>query len=155
MFSKLKHFVLPEEDASLKLVFDNVRNYAICGGTLLFSVWLFGQSAKAVSPGMAEFAVGRFTIRLTGQEIYASAIVSAVVTVFLLGLNTIQTWLLLLHPAMARLHLWGTTPQKAPSSVPGRFVRFLIVTAVFAAFSAVATNVALLMLSLATVFVTK
>jgi hypothetical protein len=36
----LKKFALPEEVVSLKMVFDNVRNYAICAGVFALAIWV-------------------------------------------------------------------------------------------------------------------
>jgi hypothetical protein len=36
-------FLLPEKDLSLKLVFDNVRNYAIVGAIFVAAQWSFGR----------------------------------------------------------------------------------------------------------------
>ncbi len=43
-----RRFVLPESQLSLKLVFDNVRNYFITGAFLAMTLWF--QSGKAVPP---------------------------------------------------------------------------------------------------------
>jgi hypothetical protein len=44
----LETFLIPESVISLKLVFDNVRNYLICGAVLSMTLWF--QSGKAVAP---------------------------------------------------------------------------------------------------------
>ena len=44
----LEVFLLPESTLSLKLVFDNIRNYFICGGLLGMVFWF--QSGKATAP---------------------------------------------------------------------------------------------------------
>ncbi len=45
---KFEAFVLPEQILSLKLVFDNVRNYVICGAILGLALWF--RSGKASAP---------------------------------------------------------------------------------------------------------
>lgn len=44
----LENFVLPEKAMSLKLVFDNVRNYVIIGALVGLAIWL--DSSKATVP---------------------------------------------------------------------------------------------------------
>lgn len=44
----VKKFLLPEKDMSLKVVFDNIRNYAIIGGIIFMARWF--QSGKATAP---------------------------------------------------------------------------------------------------------
>jgi hypothetical protein len=44
----IKKFLLPEKELSLKVVFDNIRNYAIIGGIIFIARWF--QSGKATAP---------------------------------------------------------------------------------------------------------
>jgi len=46
--SALDRFILPEREVSLKLVFDNFRNYAIIGALGAMAHWF--QSGKAIPP---------------------------------------------------------------------------------------------------------
>lgn len=46
--SPFARFVLPEREVSLKLVFDNIRNYLICGALLGMILWF--ASGKASAP---------------------------------------------------------------------------------------------------------
>jgi hypothetical protein len=48
MRNALSRFVLPEAELSLKVVFDNVRNYLICGALLGMALWF--RSGKATAP---------------------------------------------------------------------------------------------------------
>ena len=48
MRSSLEFFLMPEKDLSLKIVFDNVRNYLICGALLSMVFWF--KSGKAIAP---------------------------------------------------------------------------------------------------------
>lgn len=73
-WERTKRFVLPEEAASLKLVFDNVRNYLICAAVI--------GAIGALSPRNSE-----------GQPIWPLSIV--VMAALLLGANFVQSWLLL------------------------------------------------------------
>jgi hypothetical protein len=43
-----ERFLVPEAEISLKVIFDNVRNYLICGALLGMALWL--QSGKAIAP---------------------------------------------------------------------------------------------------------
>lgn len=47
-YPPFRRFLLPEKEASLKLVFDNARNYVIVGAFVAMSRWL--QSGKATVP---------------------------------------------------------------------------------------------------------
>ena len=46
--SDFEKFTLPESSLSLKLIFDNVRNYLICGAVMSMSFWF--KSGKATPP---------------------------------------------------------------------------------------------------------
>jgi hypothetical protein len=46
--SEFERFLLPEKELSLKVVFDNFRNYAIIGGLTAMAHWF--QSGKASAP---------------------------------------------------------------------------------------------------------
>ncbi|PHM21047.1 MAG: hypothetical protein CK604_01190 [Curvibacter sp. PD_MW3] len=46
--SDFENFLLPERVLSLKVIFDNVRNYLICGAILSMTFWL--QSGRATAP---------------------------------------------------------------------------------------------------------
>jgi hypothetical protein len=53
MFGKILLFILPEKTVSLKLLFDNFRNYIICGAFLAMSVWFeSATSAEHEIPGL-------------------------------------------------------------------------------------------------------
>ena len=45
MFEKILSFILPEKMMSLKLLFDNFKNYIICGAFLAMSVWFEREAA--------------------------------------------------------------------------------------------------------------
>ncbi len=44
----LERFLLPEKEVTLKLIFDNIRNYFICGAILGMAFWF--TSGKATAP---------------------------------------------------------------------------------------------------------
>ena len=103
MLSKLREFILPESKLTLKLYFDNVRNYAICGALLAFSVWLYRQWLDLNLTHAEPFSVGPINIQLSEVDLLASLITVNLVLVALLLLNILQTWFLVLHPLIVRI----------------------------------------------------
>jgi hypothetical protein len=83
--NRLEAFVLPERDVSLKLVFDNVRNYLICGAVLALTLWF--RSGKASPPPFIFNGPPR-----DGWALLTWA--SLVVFVALFGLNLYQSYLI-------------------------------------------------------------
>jgi hypothetical protein len=79
----LKTFLIPENDLSLKLVFDNVRNYVIGASLLALSSWF-----KHGAPGVPSFASGPKFVDLRVPLVIASCLVGAL----LLILNLFQTY---------------------------------------------------------------
>lgn len=73
VWERVKRFALPEEAFSLKLVFDNVRNYLICAAVI--------GAVGALSPKSAG-----------GQPIWPASIL--VMAFLLIGANFLQSWLL-------------------------------------------------------------
>lgn len=74
---RFKKFLLPEETMSLKLVFDNIRNYFMCAAVIV-----------AVA-AMSEQNAGR------DNEIWPWTL--SVFAFFLLGANALQSWLIINH----------------------------------------------------------
>ena len=56
-------FVLPERHLSLKLIFENVANYAICGALFAFALWIKKSPALASEmPWMHQYPTLRYAI---------------------------------------------------------------------------------------------
>lgn len=102
-----KQFILPEDRLSLKLVFDNVRNYAICGALLSLAFWF--RSGKATPPPLIFTGPPLAWWPLEWMSLAAFAI--------LFGFNAYQTILIVLR-------LWGEfikvdkAESKGPSTAP-------------------------------------
>ena len=84
LYGALLNFVLPEDKASLKLIFDNVRNYIICGSVYLLHLWLKSQptasfSGILVSPAIEQSLITGFVLLI----VYALA-----------GFNLLQSYML-------------------------------------------------------------
>lgn len=76
-WGRVKKFLLPEETMSLKLVFDNVRNYLLCAAVIAAVVALSGRNHGE------------------GYEIWPWTL--SVFAFSLLGANALQSWLIISH----------------------------------------------------------
>lgn len=81
-YSQIKRFLLPEKELSLKLVFDNLRNYAIVG--LLFGL------AQWVQGGVTSGTARRFQTFIPVDNNFLGLVILALAAVLLL-LNCLQT----------------------------------------------------------------
>ena len=77
---KLKDLLLPERVLTAKLIFDNIRNYAICAGFLALTVWLDG-GAK----GIPAYALGSNFHLIAPYTAYAAGTVGTLL--FLLNVG--------------------------------------------------------------------
>ena len=111
MLNQLRTFLMPESSTSLKLVFDNIRNYAICGALLVYGLWVLSQSAKAATAGNWQAPFGIVALQMSSTELKFTAAAALVLTAVLTILNVFQIWLLLFHtllppvPANSLAHL--------------------------------------------------
>ena len=81
LWNRVQHFVLPEETVSLKIVFDNVRNYFICI-TLIAAVLAMAAQFPLNSGGIArDLIIWPWSLR--------------VFALVLLGANALQSWLII------------------------------------------------------------
>ncbi len=87
-------FVVPESAGSLKLVFDNVRNYGICAGLIVFFRW---QQTHPYE-GMAPMTVPLLSAH---QTLVVSESLFAILIAVLLIANGLQTLVLLARPMLA------------------------------------------------------
>ena len=81
--NSLFDFLVPEEYLSLKLFFDNLRNYAICAAFVALGVWVWSHGWQLLPPPISG---------------WAPPIVAAMIWVFAGGLalaNALQTWILI------------------------------------------------------------
>jgi hypothetical protein len=77
---RTKRFALPEETVSLKLVFDNLRNYLICGALIV--------------------AINAIVSQPQSQEWIVWPAFAKVLAYVLLFANVVQSWLIVDHVAM-------------------------------------------------------
>lgn len=87
-------FVVPESAVSLKLVFDNVRNYGICAGLIVFFRWQQLHPYEGVTPM-------RVPLLSLHQSLVVSESLFAVSITVLLAANGLQTLVLLIRPMLA------------------------------------------------------
>lgn len=97
MLNKLRIFLMPESSASLKLVFDNIRNYAICGALLVYGLWVLSQSTKAANAGNWQVQLGIVALYMSATELKITGVATLLLTALLSVLNLLQTLLLLFH----------------------------------------------------------
>jgi hypothetical protein len=76
--SAFRQFVLPDKDWSLKVVFDNFRNYAIIGGLAALADWF--QSGRASAPPII---IGE--LRPGGAEVNAWICLAVAAVLFVLN----------------------------------------------------------------------
>lgn len=81
IYEKIVTFLVPEKQISLKLIFDNIRNYGIIALIYLLSLWLRKESS-IVSSGLIS-AIGLDGVRF--------AVVPKIVAGMLLALNMAQS----------------------------------------------------------------
>ena len=74
-WERTKKFVLPEEIMSLKLVFENVRNYLMCAAVVA--------------------AVAALTVPRTSEQAGVWPWTLTVFAAFLIGLNVLQSWFII------------------------------------------------------------
>ena len=160
MLLQIREFVFPEAKRSLKLYFDNVRNYAICGALLVFDLWLYAQWIALASAGQMQFTLGSIAVRLEGVELLVSIFTVSGVLVVLLFLNAIQSWFLLLYPLAVRIA--GADPFAAPTdpksvqNSPDRPLRVVLVASiVLGLVGYLVVQLSLTVFALASAFVTK
>jgi hypothetical protein len=109
-------FLAPEKQISLKLIFDNIRNYAIIAVVFLLSVWL--EKAGYVNSGLISF-LGIGGVRF--------ATVCRVIALLLLIFNFMQSLILILwltRPIFDFSTLLDPYPTSRLSGM-GRFWRFV------------------------------
>ncbi len=81
IWRRVQRFALPEETISLKIVFDNVRNYFICAA-LVAAIMAIAQRAVASSAGAVHTsAIWPWSLQ--------------VIALVLLGGNALQSWLII------------------------------------------------------------
>lgn len=88
--NSLKDFLIPEQHLSLKLYFDNLRNYAICAALMALGAWVWSYSVQKLP-----FQVPDWLPNATAISVWSYA------GVFLL-MNCAQTWLLARELYLAR-----------------------------------------------------
>ena len=126
---------MPEASTSLKLVFDNIRNYAICGALLVYALWVLAQSGKPATGGRWAASLGMVTLEMSPMELKFIAVSALLLTAMLSVLNLFQTWLLifcwLLPPLPTRpasIPTLPTTKSPSPATVVALVVAFPIVS---------------------------
>ena len=101
-------FLVPEQHVSLKLLFDNLRNYGICAAFAALGAWLWLMSEG-----------GTVRVYIPSWLPLSSAIACWTLVVCLLFLNVIQTWIIsnelfmairAIHTSRIRVY----RPTKAP-----------------------------------------
>ena len=80
LWLRIQAFILPEEVISLKVVFDNVRNYFICT-TVVAAVLAIGQEGVPSPSGTSNTAIWPWSLQFVG--------------LMLLGGNALQSWLII------------------------------------------------------------
>lgn len=81
--NSLDEFLVPEEHVSLKLFFDNLRNYAICAAFIALGSIVWARPSHL------------FSLTFPSWLSIASAVTIWVMAGLLLILNSLQTWILL------------------------------------------------------------
>lgn len=134
--SEFNRFLLPEKELSLKVVFDNFRNYAIVGGLAAMAHWF--QSGKASVPPIIIKGV-----REGGWEINAWICLTIAAVLFVL--NVLQSYYI-----VGRLlgfdRKGSEGGREAVNALP--WYMQLVWTMIAACFSAVIMGVALLLINL-------
>ena len=104
-------FLIPEEYLSLKLFFDNLRNYAICAAFLALGSWVWNHGDQWLTPLAAIAPRWIFPVFSVAVWVMAGG---------LLLLNAIQSWLLTseLLSSMrairnAKIYLYGDGEKKS------------------------------------------
>jgi len=100
-------FLVPEQHLSLKLFFDNLRNYGICAAFAALGAWLW-----IVRGGVANL------VQLSPWVLSASAVACWLLVACLLVLNVLQTWFLSneLFWSIRSLHISRTRIYAPPKS---------------------------------------
>ena len=156
MLNKIRIFLMPESSTSLKLVFDNIRNYAICGALLVYALWVLAQSAKATAGGSWAAPLGIATLQMSQTELRLIAVSALLLTALLSALNLLQTWLLLFYWLLPPLPIKRSAP--VPTSPPAKKRSPATVVALIVAFPIFSYWVVQMFLGLlatATAFVAK
>src|SRR5574337_1214669 len=135
-----ENFLLPESSLSLKIVFDNIRNYLICGAVLGLVFWF--QSGRATAPPILFSGPPRDGWQLLKW-------VSLVVFFLLFLLNAYQSYLI----GRKAFRFLNTPPSNAGSAdlTISKRLPWYVHMAVYA-FAVIATNVLLWMVFLLTLF---
>lgn len=158
MLNNLRIFLMPEGSTSLKLVFDNIRNYAICGALLLLGLWVLSQSATSAGLGSWRAPFGTITLQMSTAEMKVAGTSVLILAALLTFLNVLQTWLLLFHgflPPQPGKSAPAVTHISPEGRSPSRMFSLLALTVVLPAFIYFAMQVFLNMLGLAAAFATK
>lgn len=112
----LAKFLVPEKEISLKVVFDNIRNYAIVGGIFALAHWL--QSGRA---GVVAKTFPAFRLPESEQTTRAFFVIGAILFV----MNAAQTTVIFFRASLAML---GDSEIKADEVEPftGAFWKIII-----------------------------
>lgn len=132
--SDFENFLLPESSLSLKVIFDNVRNYLICGAVLSMTFWF--QSGRATAPPIIFNGPPK-----GGWQLLIWASLAAFFLLFLL--NAYQSYLIG-RKAFTFLDVPQSGDGSATSASPKRLPWYLHL--VIYVFAVIATNVLLIMI---------
>ncbi len=120
MLHKLRVFLMPESATSLKLIFDNVRNYAICGALLVYALWVLSRGAEVEGARSWQVPFGLGTLQMSATELKFTGATALLATASLSILNVLQTCLLIFHRLLPPLPTALDT--QTPPSPPGKGV---------------------------------
>ena len=157
MLLQVREFVIPESRLSLKLYFDNVRNYAICGALLAFGLWLQSKWAILPNSGRLQFDIGQVTLSIGAMELLVSTGCVYVACISLLALNALQSWFLLFHPLFVYIagsdpYVAHTDPRSPKNAIQRPFRTVLIACLALGLFSSLLVQLGLSSLALASMF---
>ena len=160
MLLQIREFVLPESRRSLKLYFDNVRNYAVCGVLLAFGLWLQVKWAELPESGRLQFDIGQATLAIGTTELLISIGCVYTACISLLALNALQSWFLLFHPLFVYLVgfdplVFNTDPKSAKNAADQNLRTVIVACIALGFFSALLVQLSLSALALASLFAVR